>query len=53
MPVVVNDHPMTTRAKVSFRVPAIFSTAAVFPEPTSVHQGLPDPLWRRAMEEEF
>jgi hypothetical protein len=52
-PVVVNNHPMTTRAKAGFRVPAAFTTAAISPEPTSVRQGLADPLWRRAMEEEF
>jgi hypothetical protein len=52
-PVVVNNHPMTTRAKAGFRVPTAFTTAAISPEPTSVRQGLADPLWRRAMEEEF
>ena len=52
-PVVVNDHPMTTRAKAGFRVPAAFTAATISPEPTLVLQGLAHPLWRRAMEEEF
>jgi hypothetical protein len=41
-PVVVNDHPMTTQAKVGFRVPAAFTATAISPEPTSVRQGLAD-----------
>jgi hypothetical protein len=38
------DHPMTTRAKAGFRVPAVFTAAAISLEPTSVRQGLADPL---------
>jgi hypothetical protein len=52
-PVVINDHPMTTRAKVGFHVSVAFTAIAISPEPTSVRQGLVDPLWRRAMEEEL
>jgi hypothetical protein len=52
-PVVVNNHPMATQAKAGFRVSAAFTTAAISPKPTSVRQGLADPLWHRAMEEEF
>jgi hypothetical protein len=55
----VNPHPMTTRAKRSFRLPAdkltlsATSSSSLSPVPTYVRAALADPSWRRAMEEEY
>jgi hypothetical protein len=50
---VVNPHRMTTLAKDGFRMPALHSATHISPKPSSFHQGLPDPHWRRAMEDEY
>jgi hypothetical protein len=57
----VNPHPMTTRAKRGFRIPAdklslsatSSSTLSLSLVPTSVRAALTDLSWRRAMEEEY
>jgi hypothetical protein len=56
---LVNPHPMTTRAKRGFWLPAdrltlsATSASTLSPVPSSVRAALVDPNWRRAMEEEF
>jgi hypothetical protein len=55
----VNPHPMTTRTKRGFWLPAdrltlsATSTSTLSPVPSSICTALVDPNWRRAMEEEF
>ncbi|WVZ64107.1 hypothetical protein U9M48_013674 [Paspalum notatum var. saurae] len=50
-------HPMVTRRAAGVLRPAALSTAAakpgISPVPSSVHDALADPQWRRAMEEEY
>jgi hypothetical protein len=54
----VNPHPLTTRAKRGFRLPAdrltlsVTSASTLSPVPSS-RAALVDPNWRRTMEEEF
>jgi hypothetical protein len=55
----INPHPMTTRVKRGFRLPAdkltlsTTSSSSLSPMPTSVHAALANPLWCHAMEEEY
>lgn len=52
VPPVVNQHRMTTRAKLGFRLPALFHTALSSLIPKSFHSALADPNWWVAMEDE-
>ena len=55
-PAVVNAHGMRTRGKDGFRQPIDrlnLHVATLSPLPSSVRATLTDPLWRRAMQEEF
>jgi len=49
---VVNQHPMTTRAKQGFWQPALYHAAPLSPIPKTFRRALADPNWRAAMEEE-
>jgi hypothetical protein len=55
----INPHPMTTRVKRGFRLPAdkltlsTTSSSSLSPMPTSVHAALANPLWCHVMEEEY
>jgi hypothetical protein len=55
----INPHPMTTRVKRGFRLPAdklTLSATSLLPlslMPTSVRATLADPSWRCAMEKEY
>jgi hypothetical protein len=53
VPPVVSLHPMTTRAKHGFRVPALFTVTSLSPVPKMYRRGLADPVWRSAMLEEY
>ncbi|RLM70082.1 uncharacterized protein C2845_PM17G07680 [Panicum miliaceum] len=52
VPAVTNQHPMTTRAKLGFRVPSLYLAAPLSPVPKTFRSALIDPNWRAAMEEE-
>jgi len=52
VPLVTNQHPMTTRAKSGFRVLTLFHAAPLSPVPKTFRSALADPSWRAAMEEE-
>jgi hypothetical protein len=43
VPPVVNQHPMATRAKHSFRVPTLFTATSLSPVPKMYRGGLADP----------
>jgi hypothetical protein len=53
VPPVINQHPMTTRGKHGFRVPALFTATSLSPVPKTYRGGLADPAWRSAMLEEY
>jgi hypothetical protein len=53
LPPVVNQHPMATRGKHGFRVPALFTATSLSPVPKTYRGGLADPAWRSAMLEEY
>jgi hypothetical protein len=53
VPPVVNQHPMATREKHGFRVPALFTATSLSLVPKTYHGGLADPAWRSAMLEEY
>jgi hypothetical protein len=58
VPPVVNQHHLTTRAKLGHRMPALYHTVSLSPIPKSLSPipksyrvALADPNWRAAMEE--
>jgi hypothetical protein len=53
VPPVVNQHPMTTRGKHGFRVPALFTATSLSSVLKTHHGGLADPVWRSTMLEEY
>ena len=52
IPPITNNHSMTTRAKLGFRQPTLFSAASLSPVPKTFCSALADPRWQAAMEEE-
>jgi len=53
IPPVVNQHGMTTRAKVGFRLPALYTAALMSPVLKTFRSALADPNWLTAMEDEY
>jgi len=51
VPLVSNQHAMSTRAKIGFWVPAFYHAALLFAVPKTYRSALADPNWRAAMVE--
>jgi hypothetical protein len=50
---VINQHGMTTRAKVRYRLPALYHASLLSPVPKTFRSALADPNWCAAMEKEY
>jgi len=52
VPLVSNQHAMSTRAKIGFWVPALYHVTLLSTVPKTYRSALADPSWRAAMVEE-
>uniref|UniRef100_C6JRK6 Reverse transcriptase Ty1/copia-type domain-containing protein n=1 Tax=Sorghum bicolor TaxID=4558 RepID=C6JRK6_SORBI len=52
VPPVANQHPMSTRSKSGYKMPALYHAVPLSPVPNTFRSALADPNWRAAMEEE-